>query len=148
MTDIKIEDFDAKLREYIGTPFRHHGRVVGKNGGLDCGGMIILAMTDVGLPAIDGKTYTKSDGISIIRQSLNDNCIQLDNNCDISPGNLILLRGRNMYHHLVYWTIAGTIIHAWQTTGVNKVVESQMLPEWWNMIDSVWQIKGLETWEQ
>lgn len=145
---VTVDDLQTKLRSYIGTPFHHAGRSPGIDGGLDCGGLIMVAMQELGMHAEDPTGYQPGDGIDMLRSVLEHHCIKRDGVDVIEPGDLLLLRGRGMFHHLVFMTTVGTIIHAWQTTGVNKVVETDMLMAWWDMIDSVWRLKELENWQQ
>lgn len=145
---VTIEDMQTKLRSYINTPFRHAGRVPGLDGGLDCGGLIMVAMQELGMDNDDPVGYQPGDGVVMLRSVLERHCIRRGGVDVIEPGDLILLRGKGMFHHLVFMTTIGTIIHAWQTTGVNKVVETSMLMSWWEMIDSVWHLKELENWQQ
>lgn len=144
---VTIDDFETELRSYIGTPFHHGGRVPGLNGGLDCGGMVIVAMTKTGMTVKDVSNYPEGDGIDMLTRVLSIHCERKDA-ASIEPGDLIVLRDRTMYHHILYWTQAGTVIHAWQTPSVNKVVETEMIQAWWAMVDSVWHIRELENWQQ
>lgn len=139
---ITVAELTAAIRTTIGTPFHHGGRINGV--GLDCGGMILVALASLDIPYYDKPYYNRGDGLNDMIEVLGKNDFNMLESKTPTPGDIILLRNSNLYHHLVYFTEDETIIHAWVTTGVNKVVETTMLPEWWDQIHSIWRYAFLE----
>jgi cell wall-associated NlpC family hydrolase len=140
-----VKQLSSKVRETIGTPFHHGGRVLGPNGGMDCGGIMVYALRSLGVEVFDKPFYNRGDGLADMEDVLEHNHFQRKDYGKPKPGDLILIRSSDTYHHLVYLTEDQTIIHAWFTTGLNKVVESTMLPEWEQNIHSIWRWKELES---
>ncbi len=154
-----VQELTAAVRQTIGSPFHHGGRV--NQVGLDCGGMMIAAMQILGIECYDKPHYNRGDGLADMIEVLEHNNFiptyqsypqgdgaspDVDGtgqSAEPTPGDLVLIRSSDMYHHLVYFTEDQTIIHAWFTSGVNKVVETTMLPEWENQIHSIWRYKDL-----
>lgn len=148
MGNITVPQLTAAVRTTIGTPFHHAGRVPGPNGGLDCGGMMVVALNLLGFTVNDKRHYNRGDGIKDMVEILSaNNFTQREysgKGYGSVPGDLILIRTSEIYHHLVYLTEDETIIHAWVTTGINRIVESKMLPEWWSNVHSLWRWNELE----
>lgn len=144
---ISVDDFTNKLREYIGTPFRHGGRLkIGTAGaGVDCGGLIMCALAEFGVEIPDPKYYPQGDSIVQMLGTLSSLCDKCDS--PYEPGNILLLRSRTINHHIVYFTPEKTIIHAWRSSGISKVVESPFIDEWKNSVHSVWKLRELEQWQ-
>lgn len=142
---ITVQQLTAAVRKTIGTPFHHGGRIVGPLGGMDCGGIMIWALRDLGYEVKDNRTYSRGDHLSgmvfILREN---NFTQKKQSETPKAGDLILIRSGSMFHHLLYLTEDGTVIHAWRAADINRVVENNMLPEWNNMIHSIWRFSNLE----
>jgi len=103
---------------------------------------MVAALRYLGVEVKDKKFYNRKDGIADMIEVLTWNDFTTRENGEPPlPGDLILIRGTGIYHHLVYCTEFKTVIHAWYTTGLNKVVETTMLPEWWDNIHSIWRWK-------
>lgn len=141
---ITVAELTLATRETIGTPFHHGGRVCGPNGGMDCGAIMLYALQKLGIETYDKPFYNRGDGLADMFDVLTRNNFDKKATNDYVAGDVVLIRSSNIYHHLVYVTEFGTIIHAWFTTGLGKVVESTMLPEWEENIQSVWRYRGLE----
>ncbi len=139
---LKVSTLTSKIRETINTPFHHGGRVPGLNGGMDCGGPMVWALQQLGYDFKDKPHYGRGDSFAAMLEVLRDNNFLPEKTA--KPGDLILIRTGSMYHHLVYLTEFDTVIHAWFTTGINKVVETTMLPEWEKDIHSIWRFSSLE----
>ena len=142
---MEVEILTAKIRETIGTRFHYGGRVVGLRGGIDCAGILVWSLHQLGYTIYDKPFYNRGDVLTDMTEVLQNNTFfQKGEGETFSGGDVILIRTTEIYHHLVYYTEDETIIHAWVTSGVNKVVESTMLPEWYNSIHSIWRFGDLE----
>ena len=148
MTEVKkitVKEFSDELRKAIGTPFHTGGRVLGSEGGVDCAGLFIVTLKNLGYPTIDLTGYNnKIDFISHEEEYYTKNGFTKKTISRFLPGDIAVLRSDRMFHHLVYQTENNSIIHAWQGSGVNKVVESLMLPRWSFYTRSVWRFNYLE----
>lgn len=143
MNNITVSQLTTEIRRTVGTPFHHAGRVSGVDGGLDCGGILIVSLTNLGFAVHDVPHYKKGDNLNQLINTLRMNSFSQKNGNQYSAGDVILIRGMGILHHLVYYTEFNSIIHSWITTGLNRVVESAMLPEWIDNIHSVWRFDNL-----
>lgn len=103
-------------RAYVGTPFHHQARLRGV--GIDCIGLIVCVMRDVGLAPKDVKTYAPRDGgllLKMLKEQLIETTWAL-------PGDVVVFR---MPH--VAFVTGDTMIHAAEGLGV---VEHRMDDRW------------------
>ena len=124
------EEFVEKCREFMGVPFLHRGR---SRDGVDCGGMIITALRELGFDPPDMTVYGREparDGLrEYLIRSIGDPVIG-----DIKPGDVALMKFRHLPHHVAvfgdYKPVPGllTLIHSYGDIG--KVVEHRF-DEYW-----------------
>jgi len=152
-----VSTLTAEMRTHIGTPFHNGGRVSGPNGGIDCGGLLAVSLRNLGYEVVDIPNFNpKSDSIELMTEVLIDNNFinqglpLLSEDRIFLPGNVAIVRGLRMNHHMVYFS-TGTqlyatpnIIHAYNSSGINKVVEMPMPQSWIENIHSIWRLEGLE----
>jgi hypothetical protein len=106
---------------------------------------LVIALQNLGYEITDKERYNRGDGLVDMLELLAiNNFSQKEQDAIPEAGDVMLIRYGSTYHHLVYLTEYDTIIHSWLTTGVNKVVESGMLPEWWTGLHSIWRFGCLE----
>jgi cell wall-associated NlpC family hydrolase len=134
-----------EAREWIGTRFKHQGRVkktIKHDGGCDCLGLIV----NLGLRTKYGDLLNLYDQISYSRaNSSNILLTQLDLLLDkvefknIQPGDLILLRINNWPQHLAIISSVRPIkiIHSY--IQAKKVVEHHLPEEWQNRIMAIYR---------
>ena len=130
----------AAAREFLGTPFRHLGRLPGK--ALDCAGLAVSVALALGLEVDDREAYGKTPANGLLEAML-----------DVQPGlrrvfrapqagDLLLMRFNGDPQHLAI--CAGeTIIHAWQTVG--KVVEHRFTDLWQSRVVRVYEFVEAST---
>lgn len=116
--------FIEAARSYIGTPFRHQGRVPGV--GLDCAGVVVCALRESGHDVKDVQGYGRIPANGLFTSMVASQCdiIQF---ADLQTGDLILFAFRSDPQHIAIYD-EGKLIHAYQAVG--KVVL--------NSLDSVW----------
>lgn len=111
------DDVIKEARTWVGTPFKHQGRVKGV--GADCVGIIIGVTRDLGLSNFDTKNYSRYPDIqmmgSLLREHLEE--IPVEN---AQPGDVLWIKVKGSPQHLAMKTDKG-IIHAHM--GVGKCVE-------------------------
>lgn len=118
-------DVFSAARELIGTPFQHQGRKKGI--GIDCAGVPIWTMKQLGLADINVSNYPRSPNGKMI--------VEIERHCEktiIKPGVLVVYRISALPQHMgiisVYNDGLG-LIHAWD---IAKEVVEHRLPEKWN----------------
>lgn len=124
-------------RKYIGTPFRHQGRIPGH--GLDCAGVVVCAMREAGLDPFDWKGYNAAPRDSEILAYAAANAEQLALE-EAAPGDVIVIRYcKGAPLHFVVLSGDGKLIHANQTA----VMEHAITPAWRRRMLSAWRVRGL-----
>ncbi len=126
---VSRRDILAEARTWIGTPYHHQGRAKGV--GVDCCGVIIGLMHELGLSDYDIDGYSRfADGVGVIEE--------FDRACtsiaieDAQPGDIYVFR---ISHHPSHCGILSEIdgkchlIHAYQS--IDRVVEHG-LDDWWS----------------
>src|SRR5579871_1969259 len=122
MKDIDLkptpEQIAQKAREYLGTPWHHAGRVKGRSGGVDCGGLVYCVLTELGatMPLFKSYSgYTLDDNFDRMKATAEEYGERLS---DLQvgelpePGSILLFRGHLMTHHCGIFTPQNTIVHA------------------------------------
>lgn len=111
-------------REWMGTPWRHQGRVRGV--GVDCGGLVIEAFKACGVlpPGFDVGQYGRNPDLPRIISTLSQWASEAD---DILPGDVLLFTIVDAPRHLAIATDIG-MIHAYQ--GLNCVTEHVIDKRW------------------
>lgn len=137
------QEFVEAARQLIGTPFHHAARVPGV--GVDCTGMVICALEAVGIAAIAADKqggYNTGDNIIDMEERIGRLADQVLAD-DITVGDCIIFRKDSMHHHMGVYTDTGMIVHAWRTSGINKVCETPIPMEWDDSFHSVWRFRDL-----
>lgn len=103
-------------RNYLGTPYRHQGR---DKRGLDCAGLIVVTLQDLGVAVADVQGYTMNPHRGRLQKIIESNtCISM---VDVpESGDILLIRFKTEPQHLAFKTDLG-IIHA--TADLGMVVE-------------------------
>ena len=105
-------------RSYLGTPFRHQGRM--KGFGVDCVGLLVCVMRECGLQVQDQANYNGLIDAGLLRSKLDAHLVIRANDCSPLPGDVLLLSiGKNPQHIGIATDIG--IIHTYEGSG--KVVE-------------------------
>lgn len=118
------EQFIAVARSFIGTPFRHQGRMPGI--GLDCAGLAVAALNQCGLDCDDFIGYGRSPHKGLLKKKLDTQKILKPIICP-EPGCILLLKIRHEPQHIAIFT-GGTIVHSYETIG--RVVEERFTDFW------------------
>jgi cell wall-associated NlpC family hydrolase len=115
-----IEEF----RTWLHTPYRHQGRVKGR--GVDCAGLIVCTLRDLGLVADDMTGYTsRPDGT--LRGFVEGQTERVALG-EQQPGDMLLFQWRNDPFHLAVLTGENTIIHSF---AINREVCEHSIDEKW-----------------
>lgn len=148
------EQIVAECRTYIGTPYRHQGRL--KHVGVDCAGMLenVALLFDLapGYNHEDGTVcrtnYDRNpDGTleALLRQHMVR--VPLDERL---PGDVALMSWIRTPHHIAVFSTPDRIIHAWNrinqrgSTAEGKVVEVSYGEAMRSRTRAVYRFKGLD----
>jgi len=126
-------------RAYLGTPFRHQGR---SRSGLDCIGLLVLALADAGRAVADVTTYGRDPHNGLLEANLIREFGPAIAKEDARPGDLVAMAylGRVTRHVAVlgdYPEGGLSLIHTDQTLG--RVVEHRLDGVWARRITGVWR---------
>lgn len=122
MTDDEI--MIAAARACLGTPFHHQGRRPGV--GLDCIGLVIVALRAAGFVVRDRKDYARRpDGHSLTQALLDHGAVPVD---EIRSGDILLFRYDQRPQHVAIATDEAHLIHSFAPAG--KVVETALGLYW------------------
>lgn len=123
-------------RSYVGTPFRHQGRIPGK--GLDCVGLLVCAAKQAGVDVIDEAGYSMTPSADLLRKAVERNNVTLVS--EPQPGDVLVMRFGQEPQHLALYTERDTIIHAYLDVG--KVCEHRYADVWKARTVAVYRINN------
>jgi cell wall-associated NlpC family hydrolase len=137
-------DIVTRAREYVGTPFRHQGRLPGV--ALDCVGLCACVGKSLGLEIHDVVDYRRRPDWTRFKAEFDKNGQWIGNSEAVAvPGTMLLLReGRHQTHCAIVAEKDGfkTMIHAFEPRG--KVVEERITQDWAQRIVAVYLLNGVE----
>lgn len=139
-------DIAAVARAMIATPCRHQGRKPGLDGGLDCGGLPVCIMREMGM-AVEDRTDYRFGDFRMLEEMLDR---QLDRVATVRQGTVMLfwLARQNKPRHLAVCTTAATetapalMIHA--DLRIGRVVEHTMDAFWVSRLIRGYDFHGVE----
>lgn len=134
-------EFVKACRRYLGTPFKHRGRT---RNGLDCAGLIVVALQDLGQKPYDLKVYGREPHKDGLRQTVVRNLGEpLKSGVEWLPGDVVLMRFVREPHHLgVFGDYPGgglSLIHSFGEVG--KVVEHRLDEKWKERVLEVYRFE-------
>ena len=111
-------------RACLDTPFHHQGRQRGA--GLDCIGLVIVALNAAGMTVRDRTDYgRRPDGAGLIAALEAHGATRIEN---FEAGDILVFRYDRQPQHVALATSATTMIHSFAPAG--KVVETNLGPYW------------------
>lgn len=126
--EIIPEQIVAEARKCLGTPWHHAGRLPGV--GIDCAGLLIVVSREIGVDIEDDVNYTMGDEIGRMTAHIERYCRKLAENEAGQGGDILLFRARQMMNHCGFDNGEGGFIHAYNGTGIGRVVEHALSPQW------------------
>lgn len=131
----------AEAREWIGTPYRHQGRL--KHIASDCVGMLICVPRALGIfpPGFDVNGYKRDPDPEMMRSLLN---LHLDRVLPgvPQPGDILWIRPHDKARHLALYTFDNTVIHA--IDKIRGVAEHIFDERWRRSVSGVWRYRGVD----
>ena len=148
----------AKAREFIGTPFKDQHRVKGKNGGVDCVGVVLLAAEELGISYKDTAEMRGSDYLNYraggggIDANVLEECQKrlIEKPVkNMAAGDVIVMRVPTIPCHCAILTERNGVlymVHAYNGSGAKKnfVVENILDAQWRRRICGVFSYPGVE----
>jgi cell wall-associated NlpC family hydrolase len=136
MADVTGMEVVRVARGFLGTPFRHQGRMPGR--GLDCAGVIVCAARALGLSGYDVAGYGRLPSDDAMADHLRAaGCRDIANG---SPGDIYLMRFETDPQHLACITDIG-VLHAYAEIG--RVVEHRLDAVWRGRIVRAFRLPGI-----
>lgn len=133
---ISPTEFIEAARQYKGVKFIHQGR---SNRGVDCVGLVVLAMKDTGIPVVDVTDYNQEPDpkrmLEIITPYLIEKPIS-----ERQPGDLLWMKFVKQPQHIAIVTDKG-IIHSYSVVG--KVIEHGLNKVWLRRAVKCFSVRGV-----
>ena len=127
-----------QARTWLGTPFRHQGRLKGI--GVDCVGLIIGVTKELGLNQFDTKNYSRYPDVKMMGDLLAQHLEPIKES-EALLGDVVWIKVNGNPQHLAMLTDKG-IIHAHSIVG--KCVETVLDKATKRLIVGYFRIKGIE----
>ncbi len=129
----------AAARGWVGTPFRHQGRLKGV--GVDCVGLVAGVARDVGIAVRDRTDYGRVPDGRSLGQALGEQLIPLPATA-ARPGDVLLTRIRRDPQHVGILGEHGSLIHA--CAGAGRVIETRLDERWWPRVLAAFRFPDIE----
>lgn len=113
-------------RGLVGTRWQHMGR---NRQGLDCAGLVILAIHDALGAWVEVGDYSPWPNQAVMRKICNQTLLKTDSK-QLSFGDVALLYAPGLGVIHLGWYTGETLIHADNSPGVKRVVEERVNIEW------------------
>lgn len=117
--------------DWLGVPFAHQGR---SRLGVDCIGLVVCVLREVGIPIIDDTTYPAVGFGDRLQRALESQLTP----SPLQPGSVVLFNVYGGPNHCGIFT-GESVIHAYSISG--KVVEHPWTTRWAMRYSSSWVIK-------
>ena len=133
MESTRTDTAIAAARACLGTPFHHQGRMPGV--GLDCIGLVIVALRAVNIPIRDQTNYgRRPDGKSLVTALDAHGATRTDS---IQTGDVLLFRYDRQPQHVALATGPDSMIHSFAPAG--EVVETLIGDYWKRRLTGVYR---------
>ena len=129
------EAFLERTRYYKGVPYHHQGR--NREVGLDCAGLIVVALQDIGFEVKDLEGYARIPNAERLRAIVEHNFKVVNSFNEAEPGDIFLMRFATQPQHLAVFTGDG-IIHSYLKKG--HVLEQRLSDVWRKRVVGVYSL--------
>ncbi len=125
--------FVEAARDCLDTPFHHQGRK--KEIGLDCIGLVVVALRALSFKVIDRLDYgPRPDGVSLVDALVAHGAKKVN---AIQKGDILLFRYDHQPQHVAIASSPSSLIHAFAPA--HKVVETHIGPYWRRRIFGIYR---------
>lgn len=133
-------DFVAAALAMLDTPFHHQGRAPGV--GLDCAGVVICALKQCGIAAIDAAGYGRIPAPALFAETIAAQFDPIDQ-ADLQPGDLMTFAFRRAPQHIAVVSAVAPVmlVHAIQAAG--RVVANSLDATWQQRLRGCYRVRGL-----
>lgn len=138
--DEKAREIVATARQWLGTPWRHQGRLKGV--ACDCAGLIIGVGNALGYTDVDYRAYGHMPDGATLRRLCDTH---LERSDGLRLGDVLLMRFKTHPQHLAIAGDGGTpfsIIHAYAEA--RGCVEHRLDEVWMGRICGIYRFKGVD----
>lgn len=144
-------DVVRRARVYLGTPFLHQGRILGR--GVDCVGLVLSVAEDLALVDVAGRPFKRDDYTNYGRQPLerfvHDECLarleKIERPLELRDGDIVSMRVPHLPTHTAFIALRSGVeytIHAYE--GSNGVVEHILSLPWRRRIVGAFRFPGVD----
>jgi hypothetical protein len=130
-------DVVRQARTWLGTPFRHQGRLKGT--GTDCAGLIIGVARELGLSDFDTADYCRQPDDEMLERLCRQQMRALDRD-EVGQGDVWLIAVKDRRQHLAFATDHG-ILHAYAL--LRRVVEHRIDEGWRSRLLAGFRLPGV-----
>jgi cell wall-associated NlpC family hydrolase len=132
------EQFAAAALDCVDTPFQAHGRVPGKDGSLDCIGIVIYAARAVGIE-VEDVPYVIGAGTDLwsVMTAIVPRYLVEGTWPPFEVGDVLLLRYLKCPYHAAVYVGGGRIVHALSGRGVGLMCVDHAITR---KVVSVWRL--------
>lgn len=137
---LSIQDFLVLVRSLEGSPYAHAGR--SREGGLDCIGVVVIPLLELGLPIHDVRNYSREAFSTTLAQAIGRHGTAIDP-AERQPGDILLFwcnRRTRLPQHVAVMTAPlpnEEMVHAYLPIG--RVVRSP-IGGWSRRITNVFRV--------
>jgi len=139
MTDVRRRTIVSCAREWLGTPFVHAQSARGI--GADCIGLFLGVARELGIADYEPPPYSTQVNPAFLRDQIEGFFRRVDG--EPQAGDLLLLEFRGEATHCAMATGEGTIIHAYDSPSVGRVVEHPFDDYWRRRLVAVYRLREL-----
>jgi len=126
-------------RGYLGTPFKHQGRLKGV--GVDCIGLVMCVARDMGISHYENTKYGRIPQRDMLLKEAKKHMTLIDKS-DLQPGDVLLFQFiPNTPQHFAIYAGDSYIIHSYEQ--FEKVIEHRMDGAWERRIVACFRLKGV-----
>ena len=117
-------DVESHARTFLSVRFKHQGR--SKKSGVDCIGLAVCVLSELGLPIVDITNYARKPNPQMMGESIEPYLLQIPKT-DIVAGCILWMQFAKEPMHIAIVTGLG-MIHAYEPIG--RVVEHNIDAKW------------------
>lgn len=134
MTPDQTQKFIDVALGYVGTRYRHQGRVPGI--GLDCGGLVVCAAREAGVNVVDMAGYSSLPSALQLVSVMRKNCDEVR---EMKPGDILAFAWGAEPQHLAVLISDTHIVHS--HAAARKVVTHRLDAEWRGRMTNIFRFK-------
>lgn len=136
-------DIVDEARRWLGTPFRHQGRVLGE--AVDCGGIIVMVARRFGLDQgySDPVGYPAQPHTDFVERLLDQYAVSI-RPADRQPADIATFAFAGKIHHVGILTDRNNVLHAWNRGPGSVVVETGLAGPFLRAMRRCYKFRGLD----